>query len=114
RSDAGSEHPTASNRIMDILLIGTVHDGAFTRGLSSYPLHGASVIGADTASLKSIFSAYRDMDFSFGVMPQLDKERLYLDPNKFFSKHIALFGSTGSRKSCTAASILQKVTSLEN
>jgi hypothetical protein len=54
------------------------------------------------------------MDFSFGVLPQIDRERLYLDPNKFFSKHIALFGSTGSGKSCTAASILQTVTSLEN
>jgi DNA helicase HerA-like ATPase len=114
RAAKGTEQLTSGHRIMDIQLIGTVHDGAFTRGLSSYPLIGAPVMGADPASLKSIFSAYRSMDFSFGMLPQIDKERLYLDPNKFFSKHIALFGSTGSGKSCTAASILQKVTSLEN
>ncbi|MBI4547205.1 MAG: DUF853 family protein, partial [Ignavibacteriae bacterium] len=40
--------------------------------------------------------------------------RLFLDPNKFFAKHIALIGSTGSGKSCTAASILQKIDHLEN
>jgi len=99
---------------MDIQLIGTVHEGSFTRGLSTYPFIGAPVLGADKVSLKSIFSAYQSMDFSFGLLPHLEKERLYLDPNKFFSKHIALFGSTGSGKSCTAASILQKVTMLEN
>jgi DNA helicase HerA-like ATPase len=114
RTESGAGQLTAGHRIMDIQLIGTVRDGAFTRGLSSYPLIGAPVLGADTGSLKSIFSAYRSMDFSFGFLPQLDRERLYLDPNKFFAKHIALFGSTGSGKSCTAASILQKVTALEN
>jgi uncharacterized protein len=114
RAEAGAEQIMLGHRIMDIQLIGTVHEGAFTRGLSSYPVIGSPVLGADTASLKSIFSAYRSMDFSFGLLPQIEKERLYVDPNKFFSKHIALFGSTGSGKSCTAASILQKVTSLEN
>ncbi len=114
RMATGPDQMTTGHRIMDIQLIGTVRDGAFTRGLSTYPLIGAPVLGSDTASLKSIFSAYRNMEFSLGLLPQLDKERLYIDPNKFFSKHIALFGSTGSGKSCTAASILQKVTSLEN
>ncbi len=114
RTETGADQLTSGHRIMDIQLIGTVHESAFTRGLSTYPTIGAPVLGADATSLKSIFSAFRSMDFSFGVLPQLDKERLYLDPNKFFSKHIALFGSTGSGKSCTAASILQKVTGLEN
>jgi len=114
RRDQDGDGSGSPKRVMDIQLIGTVHDGSFTRGLSTYPFIGAPVLGADTASLKSIFSAYRSMDFSFGVLPQLEKERLYLDPDKFFAKHIALFGSTGSGKSCTTASILQKVTSLEN
>ena len=114
RGENDADRPASAKRIMDIQLIGTVHEGSFTRGLSTYPFIGAPVLGADNASLNSIFSAYRKMDFSLGVLPQLDKERLYLDPNKFFAKHIALFGSTGSGKSCTAASILQKVTTLEN
>lgn len=114
RQEGGSDRHGSADRIMDIQLIGTVREGAFTRGLSTYPAIGAPVIGADSGHLKSIFSAYRAQEFSFGVLPQLDRERLYVDPNRFFSKHIALFGSTGSGKSCTAASILQKVTKLEN
>ena len=50
-------------------LIGTIRGDTFTRGLASYPHIGASVLGADPAKLKSIFSAHRGMDFSFGVLP---------------------------------------------
>jgi DNA helicase HerA-like ATPase len=32
---------------------------------------------------------------------------LFIDGNKFFGKHIAVVGSTGSGKSCTVARILQ-------
>jgi hypothetical protein len=38
-----------------------------------------------------------------------ENERAYIDPNRFFGKHLAVIGSSGSGKSCTVASILQKV-----
>ena len=41
-------------------------------------------------------------------------ERQYIDPNKFFGKHIALLGSTGSGKSTAVSSILQKVQMFSN
>ncbi len=34
---------------------------------------------------------------------------LMINGNRFFSKHIAVVGSTGSGKSCTVASMLQNV-----
>ena len=43
-------------------------------------------------------------------MSLFENQRAYLDANKFFGKHIAVLGSSGSGKSCTVASILQKVT----
>ncbi len=103
-----------TRQVMDIQLVGVLRDGKFERGVTSSPMLDGSVYAADTMDLRMIFSAYREKEFSFGSISLLPEERLYADPNKFFAKHIALFGSTGSGKSCTTASILQKVEQLEN
>jgi uncharacterized protein len=103
-----------AKKLMDIQLIGTLTDGRFTRGVSSFPTLGAPVYMAGSDELKNIFATYRSSDFSLGSLSIMDEERLYLEPNKFFAKHIALFGSTGSGKSCTTASIIQKVHKFEN
>ena len=102
------------SKIMEIQLLGTLKEGKFIRGVSSFPVLGSSVHATTADDLKIIFSTYRESDFSLGKLSLFDQERLYIEPNKFFAKHIALFGSTGSGKSCTAASILQKVQQLEN
>lgn len=104
----------AGKRTMNIQLIGTVRNGKFERGISSYPLIGGSVCVADAGDLETIFSTYRSKNFSIGNISMQENERLYLDPDKFFAKHIALFGSTGSGKSCTTASIIQKIDTFEN
>lgn len=75
---------------------------------------GGPVLLPETDDLKKIFSVYREKDYSPGQISILEGERMFLDPNKFFSKHIALFGSTGSGKSFTASSILQKVNKFDN
>jgi DNA helicase HerA-like ATPase len=104
----------AMKRVMEIQPIGTVKNGRFQRGVSSFPGLGNSVFAAGKEDLQVIFSSYRDQNFSLGKLSLLEDERLYVDPNKFFAKHIALFGSTWSGKSCSTASVLQKVVSMEN
>ncbi|HYQ86336.1 MAG TPA: helicase HerA-like domain-containing protein [Bacteroidota bacterium] len=99
---------------IEIQLIGTVSDGRFERSVSSYPMVGGPVQLPESADLQKIFAVYREGGFSPGTLSSFEQERIYLDPNKFFAKHIALFGSTGSGKSCTTASILQKVDKFEN
>ena len=103
-----------SRQVMDVQLIGVLRQGKFERGVTSSPVLDGSVYAADTTDLRMIFSAFLEKDFSIGTLSLLAEERLFLDPNKFFAKHIALFGSTGSGKSCTTASILQKVDKLDN
>jgi len=103
-----------AKQTMEIQLIGTLRNGKFERGVSSFPMLGNQVQAATGADLKSIFSTYRDADFSPGSLSISSEERFYADPNKLFSKHIAIFGSTGSGKSCTTASIIQKVGNFEN
>lgn len=108
-----SGSPSSRHR-MQIALLGTLQDGKFTRGVFSFPKLGSSVYSASADDVSTIFSTFREHDFSLGTISQFEQERLYLNPDKLFAKHIALFGSTGSGKSCTTASILQKVDWLEN
>ena len=103
-----------SRQVMDVQLLGILRNGRFERGVTSSPMLDGSVFAADAMDVRMIFADYREKGFSLGTISLLDNERLYIDPNKFFAKHIALFGSTGSGKSCTTASILQKVQNLEN
>lgn len=89
--------------------VGYVEDGRFVRGASLIPspTEPASIIHDDTLSL--MFHATKEYSFPLGRLVQNKDTLLYLDPNRFFSKHIALVGSTGSGKSCTVSKILQDV-----
>lgn len=64
--------------------------------------------------LKKIFEhSLKKRTFSFGSIPEYivaskEKIRVQLNGDKFFNKHIAVVGSTGSGKSCTVAKILQE------
>ena len=101
-------------KVLEVQLLGTLRDGAFQRGVSVYPNVKTPVYMTDKDDLDRIFSQYRAHDFSIGEIAVFSGKRAYLDPNGLFSKHIAVLGSTGSGKSCTVASLIQKATALEH
>lgn len=112
---ASSADPSQATKcILEIQPLGTLDKGRFDRGVNALPLMGGNVIATDQDDLKVIFATYREQNFSLGPLSLLSNERLYIDPNKFFAKHVAIFGSTGSGKSNTVASVIQKVQSFEN
>jgi DNA helicase HerA-like ATPase len=88
--------------------VGHIEDNKFTRGASLIPSPTEPVYIIDPSSLDIIFNSNKDFNFPFGKLIQ-NKIDFKIDANKFFSKHIALVGSTGSGKSCTVAKILQDV-----
>lgn len=100
--------------VIDIQLLGTMREGRFERGVSVYPAVNGPVYMTERDDLDIIFSTYRHYQFSVGELSMFEGERLYLDPNRFFGKHIALMGSTGSGKSSAVASLLQKVQTQDN
>ncbi len=94
---------------MLITLIGTVKGGMFERGVSTFPTVETPVYLLEDRDLSVAFSVFQRYGFSTGRLSMFENERAYLDPNRFFGKHLAIVGASGSGKSCSVASILQKV-----
>ncbi|HEX5683705.1 MAG TPA: ATP-binding protein [Ideonella sp.] len=90
--------------------IGTlVEDKIFDRGSLLLPVPTEHAFIVDTETLDKMFSANSDHNFPLGKLSMNKAIDLMINGNRFFSKHIAIVGSTGSGKSCTVASVLQDV-----
>ncbi len=94
---------------MKVILIGVLKNNKFEAGVSVLPTADAIVFLLEEKDIKVVFSAYQQFNYSLGLLSLFEDERAYLDPNKFFGKHLAVLGSSGAGKSCTVATILQKV-----
>ncbi len=97
--------------LMTVILIGTLKKGKFESGVSILPTVDMPVFLLEDKDLKVAFSTFQKFNFSIGQLSLFENERAYLDPNRFFGKHLAVLGSSGAGKSCTVSSILQKVAS---
>ena len=95
--------------LMTVTLVGTIRKGKYETGVSVLPTVEMVVYLLEDKDIKSIFAAYQQYNFSIGQLSLFENERAYLDPNKFFGKHLAVLGSSGAGKSYTVSSILQKV-----
>ena len=90
--------------------IGTlVDDKSFDRGSLLLPVPTEHAFIAEADTLDKIFSTDGDHDFPLGKLSMNKTIDLMINGNRFFSKHIAVVGSTGSGKSCTVASVLQGI-----
>lgn len=109
-----SNDPTNSLKfVLSTQPVGYIEDSKFTRGASLIPSPTEPVYVIEQGSLDIIFNSNEDFNFPFGKLIQ-NKIEFKIDGNKFFSKHIALVGSTGSGKSCTVSKILQDVVGISN
>lgn len=86
-----------------------VFSGDFKQGSSVLPSPTEEVFIVSKIVMTKIFSENSNYSFKFGELIQNSDVNLHINGNNFFSKHIAIVGSTGSGKSCTVAKILQDV-----
>lgn len=90
--------------------IGTlVGDAFFERASVLLPVPTEPVFTTDKVTLDKLFAEDSDYQFPLGKL-SLNKEiSLKINGDCFFSKHVAIVGSTGSGKSCAVARILHDV-----
>jgi len=98
-----------AERTVTLTPIGSLaHDGTFERGVSIYPTTGAEVHAVASTQLDGMFRRFREKQFDVGTVSTNPSTRVHLDPSSMFGRHCAILGQTGSGKSWTVASILQK------
>lgn len=96
-------------RQLKLLPLGELtQDGQFFRGITHYPIIGAEVHVISTVHLEAMFDRYRRMGLDLGRVSLRDDLRVYCDSNNLFSRHMAILGQSGSGKSWTVTSLLQR------
>lgn len=85
------------------------NDGHFERGSMCLPVPMEPAYLLESDELNKIYLANENYKLPFGKLLQNRNINLKINGNNFFSKHIAVVGSTGSGKSCAVTKILHNV-----
>ena len=97
--------------ILEANPLGILRDGKFERGGDTIAIPPKKVEPARKDEIQKIFeeTLLDDKKFSFATLSADNSISVPVDGDKFFNKHIAVVGSTGSGKSHSIAKILQNV-----
>jgi len=104
-----NENSEKEKYIVSTQPIGLYSEVGFKQGSASLPSPTEEAFIIEEDIMKAIFNKDSELSFEFGQLLQNRKIDFHINGNSFFSKHIAIVGSTGSGKSCTVAKILQDV-----
>lgn len=113
---------TKSARYLVATMIGTIENiGKYVQGVYNYPILDNPVWYVTRQDLDNIFDQKEktkidyDEDYylPIGTSPSFSDYKIKINPDKFFGKHAAILGNTGSGKSCTLSSIIQSMFEFE-
>lgn len=110
---------TESSRYLSATMIGTIENNKkYVMGVYNYPILDNPVWYVVREDLEKIFDQKKETEqvnfeedfyLPIGTSPAFPDFQIKINPDKFFGKHAAILGNTGSGKSCTLASILQSL-----
>ncbi len=117
-SDRDAIFLTNSARYLVATMIGTINaEHKYIQGVYNYPILDNPVWYVIKRDLDNIFDQKdkgnvdfdKDYYLPIGTSPAFSDYEVKINPDKFFGKHAAILGNTGSGKSCTVASIIQSL-----
>lgn len=102
--------------MIDAYPLGTLKDGRFNRGGDELAIPPKKVVPATKAEIAAIYAdAFKAEDrFCFSSLTRQRDINVPVHGDRFFNKHIAVVGASGSGKSSSVSSILQKAISAKN
>jgi hypothetical protein len=107
-----------AQRYLVATMIGTIENGKnYIQGVYNYPILDNPVWYVVKEDLDRIFDTAlgsslnycKDYYLPIGTSPAFSNYKIKINPDKFFGKHAAILGNTGSGKSCTVAAIIQSL-----
>ncbi len=100
--DTGSE-------IIKIRFLGAIENGKFVGGVIRKPTFNANIRLINPEEVGLILGSDTPESFVLGESPLYNSHPIYTNINDLFSSHMAIFGNSGSGKSCGVARLLQNV-----
>jgi hypothetical protein len=98
-----------AKRIARLTPVGSIlADGQFERGVARYPTTGAEVHAIGSTEVAKMFDRFQSKGLAVGALALHRSLKVCLDPTNLFGRHSAILGQTGSGKSWTVASLVQK------
>ena len=108
-----TEEDSKRRYIIDAYPLGTLSDGNFKRGGDELAIPPKKVVPATKEEVGAIYenAFVEGKRFNFASLSRSRDIKVPVQGDRFFNKHIAIIGATGSGKSHSIASILQKAIS---
>jgi DNA helicase HerA-like ATPase len=101
---------SAAGSLVTLTPLGQITEkGVFERGIRHFPTPGAEVHIVAQDEIDSIFAKYRQYQFNLGYLGSNPSTGVYLDPSALCSRHFAILGQSGSGKSWSVASLIQRM-----
>lgn len=98
-----------STDVIKVSFLGEIVNNRFVGGVIRKPTLSATIRIITPEELKLIVGQNEPGNMVLGVSPLYDNCPIHVNINELFSNHMAIFGNTGSGKSCGVARILQNV-----
>ena len=101
----------ANQEIMLINIVGEINNGVFISGVGLKPSFKSTIRMIKLEELELIYGK-QQVEFgytNFGTSNVYEGYKINVPINDFFNTHFSILGNTGSGKSCTVASIFQKL-----
>ena len=98
-----------SDEIIKIRFLGEIAKGKFLGGVIRRPTFNATLRLINREEVGLLVGEDNATSFTLGGSPLYDDYPIRVDINDLFSSHMAIFGNSGSGKSCGVARILQNI-----
>ena len=98
-----------TTEVIKIRFLGEFHDGRYTSGVIRKPVLSSKIRTINDKELQAIVGVYDETTFLLGRSSIYTNYNVTVDINNLFANHMAVFGNTGSGKSCGVARIVQNI-----
>lgn len=92
-----------------IRLLGEFHEGKYVSGVIRKPVMNSLIRLINNEELNAIVGVYDETTFKVGRSSIYKDYEVCADINNLFANHMAVFGNTGSGKSCGVARVVQNI-----
>lgn len=98
-----------NNEIIKIRFLGEYINGKYVNGVLRKPLLSSTIRVINNQELQELVGTYNDQSFLLGMSATYKNFNICPKINDIFSNHLAIFGNSGSGKSCGVARIVQNI-----